>query len=113
MKENEILKNLNLSFYWEVGKTKFTSPIGGYFKDFPWENYDLDLISKSHEDLKLLFDRLDRYFKDHAIEKFEFLDNVIYGSYDNPGICIDRERKDLFRKGFIPICLWFHDVNTV
>jgi hypothetical protein len=100
-------KNTQLSFYSESSKTEFTSPVGDYFKDFPFENYDLKKINTRPEELSKLIEELYKYFQSHK-PTFQFPSGVVSVPHE---IRVDTTRIDQLKNGFIPICLWFLEPN--
>lgn len=109
MIEEKKLNNLKLSFSWEMMKKEVTGSVGDYFKDFPFENYDLNKISTTSNELSYLIDKLELYFQSHTLKRFESQDNVIWTGHNNPKICFDKEREIQIKDGFIPVCLSFCD----
>ena len=109
MKEKIEFVNTRLNFFVESTLTEYSSPVGEFFKNFPFENYDLDGISIRPDEVTTLADGLDQYFKSHII-RYEFPSGYISVGYiSSPEICMDKQRIDQLKNGFIPVCVWFLD----
>jgi hypothetical protein len=101
-------KNCKLTFSSESSMNIFTSPVSDYFKDFPFENYDFELISSRHpEELSKLVDELDKYFKTFK-PTFQFPTGFVSVPHE---IWIDRTRKKELKNGFIPVYVSFVSPN--
>lgn len=109
MKEKMEFVNLRLSFFVEGTFTEYSSPVGDYFIDFPFENYDLDGVSIRPDELTKLIDGLDLYFKSHII-RYEFPSGYISVGYNSsPEVCMDKDRTGQLKNGFLPVRVWFFD----
>ena len=103
MREKNECKNTQLSFYSEGSLTEFTSPVGDYFKNFPFMNYDWDLLNTRQEELSNLIKEFDTYFKSYK-PLFQFPTGIV--SYPHE-IWIDKSRIDQLKNGFIPVYILF------
>ncbi len=103
MKEKIELKNTTLYFFNEDELIGYTSPVGEYLKEFPFEKYDLEQISSRPYEVNKLIEELDSYFK--AFKPiFHFPTGVTAYPYE---IWIDRSRINQLKNGDIPIYLMF------
>jgi hypothetical protein len=105
MKEKIECKNTKLSFYSEGSMTEFTSPVGEYFKNFPFEKYDFENVSIHPDKLSTLIDGLNRYFKS-VKPQFQFPTGIVFYPHE---ISMDENRKDQLRNGLIPVYVLFSD----
>jgi hypothetical protein len=109
MKEKIECKNTQLSFNSEGSMTIFPSLIGDYFKNFPFENFDFELISTRPDELSTLIEELNKYFKSYKTP-FQFPSGVETGVVYYPHeIWIDRTRLEQLKNGFIPVYVLFFD----
>ena len=107
MKEKTGCKNAQLSFYSESSMTEFTSPVGDYLKEFPFENLDFEKIFTRPEELSKLIEELNDYFKTFKLT-FQFPTGVVSSPHK---IWIDKTRIDQLKNGFIPVYLSFVSPN--
>lgn len=107
MKEKIGCKNCKLTFLSESSMTEFSSPVGDYFKDFSFENYDFELISTRLEEQSKMIEELDRYFKSYK-PLFQFPTGIVSVPHE---IWIDMMRKKELKNGFIPVYLSFVSPN--
>ena len=108
MKEKIGCKNYKLTFSSESSLTEFPSPVGDYFNNFPFENYDFELItSRPPEELSKMIEELDNYFKTFK-PTFQFPTGIVSVPHE---IWIDTTRKKELKNGFIPVYLSFFSPN--
>lgn len=107
MNEKVEIKNIDLSFYSESSMMEITSPVGNYFKDFPFTKLELDTITSCPEDLNKLIEELNNYFN-LTKPPFQFPSGVVSSPHE---IWIDKTRIDQLKNGFIPVFLWFINPN--
>lgn len=105
MEEKIGCKNCKLTFSSESSMTIFTSPVGDYFKVFPFENYDFELITSRPEELSKLIEELNKYFKSYRLP-FHFPSGLVSSPHE---IWIDTTRIDQLKNGFIPVYVLFVD----
>lgn len=92
-------KNPELSFWNEETEEGLYYPLGKYFNDLPFANYDLDGISNRRDELSKLIEESNCHFTNFVIP-------VIHPS----GMCsffyafnIDETKKDKITNGYVPV----------
>ena len=105
MKEKIDCRNTKLKFFSENSLTEYSSPVGDYLMEFPFERFDLEYVSNRHEELSDLIDGLNQYFKSYK-PQFQFPTGVVSSPYE---IWIDKNRIDQLRNGLIPVYVLFVD----
>ena len=108
MKEKIELKNWNFIFWVDEGNIIFQPHyecnVHEYFKEFSFDNYDMEKTLTHSEELSKLIEELNTYFDFHPVHrKFEFTSETLFPSE----IKFDNTNKTRLKNGFIPVIVKF------